>query len=264
MSEDRPRTSPLGWSTADRVIVHDHDLAEELLGEVGFGAMAFLSLTRRLPSPDEAAVFEACLVTLVEHGPTPSSLATRLTLLGAPDSLQGAVAAGLLGVGGRFVGSIEGAAQLTQDAWAAEPDAEVETLAGQIVDRFAHEDRPVPGFGHPVHRPTDPRSTRLFEIAADHGYSGRHVELIRAVGEVLAVRRGEPLTLNATGAIGALLGELGLPWQAGRGIGVMARAVGLVGHVLDEMEQPMAAELWYRVDDEVRAAALEAAEESDR
>lgn len=260
MAGDVPIRSSLGWSSADRVVVHGYDLPGQLLGHVGLGEMGFLSLAGRLPEPDEAAVFEACLVTLVEHGATPSSLATRLTAHGAPESLQGAVAAGLLGLGDRFVGSIEGAAQLTQEAWDDAPDADATTLAARVVDDFGRERRPIPGFGHPVHRPVDPRTVRLFEIAEEHGRAGRFVELMRSIADELASRRGTPVPLNATGAIGALVGELDLPWQAGRGIGVMARTVGLVGHVLEEAAAPIAGEIWHRVDEEIRAGASDARE----
>lgn len=251
MTSSRRLRSRLGWSTADRISVHGYDLPGELMGRVGLGDMGFLSLTGRLPGTAESAVFNACLVTLVEHGVTPSALATRLTLLGAPESLQGAVAAGLLGLGERFVGSIEGAARLTQEAWAeAEEGADPAALAGPIIDRYDREGVPLPGFGHPVHKPVDPRTERLFAIAAEHGLAGRHVALITAVG-VEARRRGKPLPINATGAIGAVASELGLPWHVCRGLGVMARAVGLVGHVLEEQGEPIAAELWRRTDDEI-------------
>jgi citrate synthase len=255
MSDRRPLRSSAGWSAPDTVTVHGHDLPAELMGHVSLADMGFLSLTGSLPDEHQSAVFDACLVTLVEHGATPSSLATRLTLLGAPESVQGAVAAGLLGLGERFVGSIEGAARLTQEAWAgADKDADTTALAEQIVDAHAKAGRHLPGFGHPVHDPVDPRTERLFEIAASHGLWGRHVDLVIAVGGEAAKRRQRALPINATGAIGAVASELGLPWSICRGLGVMARAVGLVGHVLEEMRNPIASEIWRRVDEEISEA----------
>src|ERR1700693_5510560 len=126
--------SDLGWSTADRIVVRGHDLADELLGKVSLGDVAFLELKGRLPTPQESIVFNALAVTLVEHGMTPSAIAARLTYFGAPESLQGAVAAGLLGIGDRFGGSVEGAAHMLQDALSqAEPDADLHALARRLV-----------------------------------------------------------------------------------------------------------------------------------
>src|SRR6195256_3043096 len=123
--------SDLGWSTADRIVVRGHDLADELLGKVPLGDVAFLELKGRLPTPQESIVFNALTVTLVEHGMTPSAIAARLTYFGAPESLQGAVAAGLLGMGERFGGSAEAAARMLQEALdKAEPEADLAALAG--------------------------------------------------------------------------------------------------------------------------------------
>lgn len=262
MSAARPLRSTIGHSTPTTVTVHGYDLPSQLMGHVGLGDMGFLSLTGRLPDEHESAVFNACLVTLVEHGTTPSSLATRLTALGAPESVQAAVAAGLLGLGQRYVGSIEGAARLTQDALGRASSETIESLAADVVDAHERSGQPLPGFGHPVHDPVDPRTDRLFRIAEEHGFRGRHVALLEAVGDEVGRRRARPLLINATGAIGAVAGELGLPWEICRGLGVMARAVGLVGHVLEESRSPIAPEIWRRVDDEIAAAACDDGEVS--
>jgi citrate synthase len=177
------------------------------------------------------------VVTLVEHGVTPSAIVARLTYLGAPEALQAAVASGLLGLGSVFVGSMEGAARILSDAVANGKDAKT-VLA---------ENKRMPGLGHPIHKPVDPRTVRLFEIARETGHYGKHCRLM----EEIAKARG--ITLNATGAIGALACELGLEWKIVKGLGVMARAVGLVGHILEETREPMATEIWERVDDEASA-----------
>lgn len=170
--------SELAWAAPDRIVVRGYDLPSELLGRVGLGDMAFLELKGRLPERGESIVLNALLVCLVEHGLTPSALATRFTQLGAPESLQSAVAAGLLGLGDRFVGSIEGAARMVQEAWAgADPDETIDGLADTVVTAYAG--RIIPGLGHPLHKPIDPRTPRLFEIADEHGFAGRHVELMQ-------------------------------------------------------------------------------------
>ena len=220
----------MGWSSAERIVVRGKDLPGEILGRLNLGDMAFLELTGRVPDEQESRMFNAMVVTLVEHGITPSALAARLTFLGAPESLQAAVAAGLCGLGSVFVGSMEGAAKLLSEA----------SDATQIIAA----NKRIPGLGHPVHKPVDPRTVRLFEIARETGHYGRYCRLMEEVARL------KELPLNATGAIGALACELGLDWRAVRGLGVMARAVGLVGHLLEESREPMAEEVWLRIEEE--------------
>ena len=233
----KPLKSDLGWSTVDRIVVRGKDLPGEILGQLNLGDMAFLELTGRVPNAGESRLFNAMVVTLVEHGVTPSAIAARLTYLGAPEALQAAVAAGLLGLGSVFVGSMEGVARILAEAVASGKDART-VLA---------ENQRMPGLGHPIHKPVDPRSVRLFAIARETGHYGKHCRLM----EEIAATRG--ITLNATGAIGALACELGLDWRIVKGLGVMARAVGLVGHILEETREPMATEIWERVDEEASA-----------
>jgi citrate synthase len=226
--------SDIGWSTVDKIVVRGKDLPNEILGHLNLGDMAFLELTGRVPNERESKIFNAMVVTLVEHGITPSAMVARLTYLGAPEALQASVAAGLLGLGSVFVGSMEGVARILSDAVASGKDAKT-VLA---------ENRRMPGLGHPIHKPVDPRSQRLFELARETGFYGKYCALM----EEIAKTRG--ITLNATGAIGALACELGLDWKIVKGLGVMARAVGLVGHILEETRQPMAEELWLRTEEE--------------
>lgn len=248
--------SDIAWSTRERISIHGHDLTRDLLGKVDLGAMAFLELTGRLPSAREARMFNALAVTLVEHGIVPSTLATRLTYYGAPESLQGAVASGLLGLGTVVVGSIEGAARMLQQAL-PDPRAKVDlrALARSLVDEHRQSRSFVSGLGHPLHKPVDPRAVRLFALARANGFSGPYVRLMQHIQVNAEKVYARPLPINATGAIGAICSEMGLPWQICRGIGVMARAVGLVGHVLEELRQPMAEEVWLRADEEATAHA---------
>lgn len=237
----RKLRSNLGRSTSERIFVRGLDLTEDLLGKVSLGDMAFLELMGRLPSPQESVMFNALAVTLVEHGMTPSAIAARLTYFGAPESLQGAVAAGLLGMGDRFGGSIEQAARMLQEAPVG---GDRVAVASQIV--AGHRDRHeiIPGLGHPIHKAADPRTARLFELAAQNGFSGPHVSLIELIAQKASEVYGRPLPVNATGAIAAVASEMGIPWRVCRGLAVMARAIGLVAHVQEEMTDPTAAEIW--------------------
>jgi citrate synthase len=241
----------MGSSTAETITVRGHDLVTDLIGKVSLGDMAFLELKGRLPTANESTVFNALAVTLVEHGMTPSAIATRMTYFGAPESLQGAVAAGLLGIGDRFGGSVEEAARTLQEALeGAGANADPIAVARQVVASHKERKRPIAGLGHPIHKPIDPRTPRLFAIAADNGLSGRFVELMQAISAEASRSYGRELPVNATGAIGAIASELDIPWRVTRGLAVMARAIGLVGHVQEELQEPLAAEIWTRIDEE--------------
>jgi citrate synthase len=230
------------------------DFPSEIIGHLNLGDMGFLELTGRLPTPAESRMFNAMVVTLVEHGITPSALVARLTYLGAPESLQGAVAAGLNGLGTVFVGSIEGAAKLLSEAM-PKPDANADfaALAKPVVAAFSQQRRIVPGIGHPVHKPIDPRTPRLLQVARETGFDGPYVKLMLAVATEAERASGKVLPVNATGAIGALCCEMGFDWKICRGLGVMARAVGLVGHILEESRRPMAEEVWHRIEEQATA-----------
>jgi citrate synthase len=259
MSKNKTLRSDIAWSNAQAIGVHGYDLCNDLMGEVNFGDMAFLEVAGRLPSAGESRLFNAILVTLVEHGIVPSTLAARMTYAGAPEAMQAAVAAGLLGLGSVFVGSTEGAARMLAEAIplgdATGSPVDLPALAEQIVKTFREQKKIIPGLGHPIHKPIDPRTVRLFAIARQTGFHGRHVGLMEAVGQAASAAYGKELPVNATGAIGALCCELGLSWKVSSGLGVMARAVGLVGHVLEEAHQPMAMELWHRAEEEATAHA---------
>jgi len=250
VSKRRRLRSEVAYSTADRIVVRGHDLVD-LIGNVALGDMAFLELKGRLPTSQESAVFNAITVTLVEHGMTPSTIAARMTYLGAPESLQGAVAAGILGLGGRFGGTVEDIARILQTRLGAAPlEADLRQLARDVVEEHRSAKRLIPGIGHPEHKDIDPRVPRLFEVAAANGLSGRHVELVRLIGDEASTALGRKLPVNATGAIGAIASELEIPWQVCRGLAVMARAIGIVAHLQEEVTDPLATEIWSRVEEE--------------
>jgi citrate synthase len=239
--------SRLGRSTSDRIFVSGHDLTRDLIGKVSLGDVAFLELKGRLPEPRESVMFNALAVTLVEHGLTPSAIAARLTYFGSPESLQGAVAAGLLGMGDRFGGPIEQAARMLQEAPAeGEPGA----AGREIVAAYRARKEIIPGLGHPIHKQVDPRTTRLFELAEENGFSDHHVRLMELIAREATAAYGRDLPINATGAIAAVASEMGFPWRITRGIAVMARAIGLVAHVQEEIDAPLAAEVWLLAEDE--------------
>jgi len=252
--KQKPLRTDIGWSDASSITLFGKDFPSEILGHLNLGDMGFLELTGRFPAAAESRMFNAMVVTLVEHGLTPSALVARLTYLGAPESLQGAVAAGLNGLGTVFVGSMEGAARVLRETLPEpDPQADFAALARPVVQRFRQQGRIIPGIGHPIHKPIDPRTPRLKALAQENGFCGPYVQLMEAIATEAGHASGKVLPMNATGAIGALCCEMGFDWKICRGLGVMARAVGLVGHILEETRQPMAEEIWHRIDESATA-----------
>jgi len=244
--------SDIAWATPTKVVIHGYDLCEEIVGKLDFGQMAFLQIFARLPrDADELRMFNAMMVILVEHGITPSSLATRMTYCGAPEAVQASVAAGLLGLGSVFVGSLDNAARMLQEAL---PDkaapTDIPALARQIVTDYRSRREIIPGVGHPFHKPLDPRTVALFKVAQETGYYGAYAELMTAIGAEAERQTGRVLPVNVTAAMAAVASQMDIPWRVCRGLAVAARAVGLVGHIIEEMRQPMADELYLRIEHE--------------
>ena len=244
----------IGDSTADTITVLGHDLAADLMGKVGFGELAMWLVTQRRPTPGQVRVFESVLVALADHGFTPTAIAARLTFLSAPDSVQGALAAGLLGGGSRFLGVTEDAGRFLSGVL-AEPvddlpsdDAGWDALALAAVRQARAAGSFVPGLGHPVHKVTDPRTPVLFAIAAEEGLFGPHLKLFQAIGRVHSQVLGRTLPLNGAGTCGAALADLGLPPDLLRGFALLARTAGLLGHIAEEKRRPIGMDLYLNVE----------------
>ncbi|UNK45681.1 citryl-CoA lyase [Arthrobacter sulfonylureivorans] len=229
-------------SDATSITVRGKDLADELMGHRSFTEMTYFLTVGRMPNPGETAVLDACLVSLMEHGWTPTSIITRLAAHSVPDDTQVAIAAGLLAVGPVFAGTMEGCAEILL---AGEDDAaDVPVWAERVAREYLDAKRPLPGFGHRVHKPVDPRSVRLLEIAAEHGIDGPYLRRLKALGEAVDAVRGKPLPVNATGVIAALFLEIGIPLRAARGMATVSRAAGLLGHIVEEHNDPSARTIW--------------------
>jgi citrate synthase len=225
----------LGTSDRDSITLLGQDLAADLMGKVGFGELALWLVTQRRPTPSQVRVFESVLVALADHGFTPTAIATRITYLSAPDSVQGALAAGLLGGGSRFLGVTE--------------DAGYDALALDVVRQAKADGRFVPGLGHPVHKVTDPRTPVLIAIAEAEGLRGPHLRLFEAIGRVHPEVLGRRLPLNGAGTCGAALADLGLPPDLLRGFALLARTAGLLGQLAEEQRRPIGMDLYRMVED---------------
>ncbi|MDG4797528.1 citryl-CoA lyase [Micromonospora sp. WMMD1082] len=244
----------IGTSDASSIRLLGQDLAADLMGQVGFGELAFWLVAQRRPTPSEVRVFEAVLVALADHGFTPTAIAARLTYLSAPESLQGALAAGLLGGGSRFLGVTEDCGRFLADTLAAvdgpppTEDAGFDDLARAAVTAARAARRLVPGLGHPVHKTEDPRTPVLIRIAEEEKLRGPHLRLFEAIGRVHPEVLGRTLPLNGAGVCGAALADLGLPVDLLRGFALLARAAGLLGHLAEERRTPIGMDVYTTVD----------------
>jgi citrate synthase len=244
MGDDSWLRSAIGKSTPDTITVRGRNLATELMGQVTFTELAFFLTADRMPSPGETRLFDAALVALADHGLTPSVLAARLTWTGATESLQGAVASGLLGAGNVFLGVVEDTARFLADILADPTDGAAERAVQAEIDAG----RRIPGLGHPVHKVEDPRTPRLYGIAEEAQIPIPHLTLLRTVAEVHAAATGKALPINGAGVAGAAFADLGFPPAIVRGFALLARTAGLVGHLAEEMEHPIGRRLWLDVE----------------
>jgi len=244
----------LGASSLKTITLLGQDLAEDVMGTVGFGELAFWLATQRRPTPGETRVFEAVLAALADHGFTPTAIVTRLTYLSAPDSVQGALAAGLLGGGSRFLGVTEDCGRFLHDVLSGvdgglpTDDEGWDELALAAVRAQREQGRFVPGLGHHVHKEGDPRTPRLFAIAAEEGLRGPHLALFAAIGRVHPRVLGKTLPLNGAGTCGAALADLGLPVELLRGFALLARAAGLLGQIAEERRRPIGMDAYLAID----------------
>jgi len=243
VADANKKTTAIAGYDGESISVRGKDLVNELMGRLSFTEMIVLQLLGTKPSSTQIKILDAVMVTIMEHGLIPSALVTRLTHAGAPESFQGAVAAGLLGVGERYAGTASECAHLLEKIVAA-PSAEREETARRIVQDYRQAKQPVPGFGHPVHREGDPRTLKLIEIAEDAGAEGNFIEALRHLERAIADSLGKTLPTNISAGIAAALGEADIPAKAMRGIVLTARCAGLAGHLVEEMESPVADDIW--------------------
>ncbi len=240
----------IATSDATSITVRGKDLTDDLMGHYDFGEFFFFHLTGRDPTASEARLFNAMMVSIAEHGVTPSVIAARLTYDSAPEAVQGAVSSGLLGAGETFLGSMENVANMLQDGVERiEAGESRDAVAADVVD----ERERLPGFGHPEHHPTDPRAERLFELLEEEGKAGEHTELLRAIQDHAEDAYDTTMLVNVTGAIGTVIAEmdLGVDAMAARGIAIVARAATLIGHLNEESEEPIARHIWDVVEENV-------------
>jgi citrate synthase len=224
----------------DRVEVRGRDLTGDLMGRLTFTEYAHLLLTGQEPTDDQRFFLDLLLVAIAEHGMMPTNVAARMTLAADPGSLQGAVAAGILGAGPIVLGTSQECARLLGDAQARVTAGETpDEVAGNVAREIHATAGKVPGFGHPVHRPLDPRAERILELADARGVSGPHVLLARSLRDAVAEAWGKPLTMNVSLPIAAVLLDLGFSADVVKAVPILARTAGLLAHLAEEQEHPL-------------------------
>lgn len=229
--------------TADEtsITVRGRDLCGDLMGGMSFAGFFILHLTGKPPTDDQAFFVDAMLVGLAEHGLTPSAQAARMTLAAAPEALQGAVAAGILGAGSVVLGAAEDAGKLLARGVAEGRDKgeTADATARRLATEIRAARQPIPGFGHPLHKPEDPRAVRLLALAHERGVVGDHTRLLEALAPVVSEVWGRVLPININGTIASIMLDLDFPLDALRGIPILSRVAGLLGHLHEERERPI-------------------------
>ena len=233
------KLSAISASNPDSIVVRGFDLCSDLIGKVTFTDHAWLLVAGKLPSPEQRRILDATLVAIAEHGLVPSVAAGRMTLAAAPEALQGAVAAGILGCGSVILGSAESAARFLAGILAGNGTRDIASIVHASLVEARDAKRAVPGYGHPLHKHADPRVGRLLAIAAETGLAGRPVEVARLVENKLPEVTGKPLVMNVSGAIAAVMLDAGFPLLAVKGVPILARSASLIAHLLEEQERPI-------------------------
>jgi citrate synthase len=238
----------------ETIVVRGADLCEDLIGKLSFTDYFWLLVTGQRPSAIASRVLDATLVAIAEHGLVPSVQASRMTLAAAPDAIQGAVAAGILGCGSVILGASETAGRLLLrvDALAKEKSLSLDGAATVVVRELREHKQTIPGYGHPQHKARDPRVARLFAVAAESGAPMHFVRIAEAIESVLPAITGRDLRLNVSAAIPALLLDVGFPAEALKGVPILARCAGLIGHLTEELSHPIGFALSYQATREQR------------
>ncbi|MEY4550244.1 MAG: hypothetical protein RL685_6439 [Pseudomonadota bacterium] len=232
-------SSAISASNEQVILVRGMDLCADLIGRISFTDHIWLLITGELPSAAQCTVLDATLVAIAEHGLVPSVQASRMTLAAAPEAIQGAVAAGILGCGSVILGAAESAGRLLDTLLRRPQGSPLVEYASEHVRQERAARRPIPGYGHPLHKAQDPRVERLLAVAEQAGLSGRHIEAARIVESVLPEIVGKPLKMNVSVAIAAVLLDAGYPLLALKGVPILARTASLVAHLLEEQSRPI-------------------------
>ncbi|WP_454723704.1 MULTISPECIES: citryl-CoA lyase [Cupriavidus] len=249
--ETIPHTG-ISTSSTETIVVRGADLCRDLIGKLSFTEYFYFLVTGQRPGAAALKVVDATLVAIAEHGLVPSVQASRMTLAAAPDALQGAVAAGILGCGSVILGASESAGQLLEEVRARIAGGETRAqAAAAVVSAWRAARRAIPGYGHPLHKARDPRVAALFAVAREAGADLTYIEIAEAVEAAIPAIVGKDLSLNVSAAIPAVLLGVGFPLNALKGVPILARTGGLIAHLSEELRQSIGFALSYQATREV-------------
>ena len=244
--ETVPRTA-ISTSNSSTIVVRGRDLAKELIGKVSFADYFFMLISGELPSPAASAVLDASLVAIAEHGLVPSVQASRMTLAAAPDALQGAVAAGVLGCGSVVLGASESSGRFLAGIRENALDCgDLRTAVRSALVELRETRSAVPGYGHPLHKERDPRVAAIFRVAEEAGANLEYVRIAEVVEEEIPDVLGRSIAMNVSAALPAALLGVDFPLAALRGVPILARVAGLIGHLTEELSRPIGFALSYQ------------------
>lgn len=230
-------TTSISTANAESITVRGRDLTSDLMGRLSFTEYFYLLTTGQEPTQDQRFFLDLLLVAIAEHGLVPTNQVARMTLAAAPDSLQGAVAAGILGCGTVVLGTAGLCGKFLTDTQAKITNTE--TTLTEIVRAVRSSGDKLPGFGHPIHKPVDPRTERIFALADEKGVSGKYIALARATDRAVLDVYGKKLSMNVSMAIAALLLDLDFPASMIKAIPILARTGGLLAHLAEEQQNPI-------------------------
>jgi citrate synthase len=231
-----PAVTSIATASAERVEVRGRDLTSDLMGRLSFTEYFYLLVTGREPSEQQRFFLDLLLVSIAEHGLVPSVQAARMTLASGPDALQGAVAAGILGAGSVILGAAETCGQVLTNARTRGGDDQA--IRALLLEMRGNGER-MPGFGHPVHKPVDPRAERILAFAAERGLDGPHVGIARRLPPLVAEVWGKPMPMNVSMPIAAVLLDLDFPPAMIKAIPILARTASLLAHLAEEQQKPI-------------------------
>jgi citrate synthase len=244
MAEQAKIVTGIGQAELHRILVRGYDLNKDLVGKITFTDMTSLILRGRLPTANEAKMLDALMIILVEHGMVSHVIAARLIYHCAPEAMQAAVAAALCGAGSVHLGSSEWSAKMLIDVLPADTqNPAYDEIATKIIDDYSARKQRIPGIGHRTHAEGDPRAETLFNIAKDTGVYGKYCELIQHLSKLSSERRKRLIPVNVTGAIAAIALDLGYPWQITKAFALIGRTLGAIGHIAEEIRNPMATQI---------------------
>lgn len=236
MSEEKWKTSITDIGPG-KINVRGYRITD-IMEKLSYAEAVYLILKGELPSKAEAELMNAILVASIDHGASPPSVLGSRTVMSGGNSLNAAIAGGVLVIGDTHGGAIEQSAKIMQE-WASK-GSDASKTASDLVDWLKENKIRMPGFGHRIHK-VDPRTAKLFEIAGRHGYSGKHIELCKAIEKAMEEKLGKQLPINVDGAIAAVISDMGFDWRLGKGFFIISRVPGLLAHTYEEMtrEKPM-------------------------